>query len=120
MIDKYKGYIGPEKTEYIFLSGNDCYALRCSYLHEGKSDISHQRIQEVIEDFEFVVPPEGGICHCNQSNQKLQLQVSIFCKDILKSIEDWLKNISGDVAKQEELSNILKISELHTNFIQIN
>lgn len=40
---KYKGY----------LSGNDCYALRCSFLHEGSDEITHQRVREVLDYFVF-------------------------------------------------------------------
>ncbi|MBA7504750.1 hypothetical protein ES706_03404 [subsurface metagenome] len=59
--EKYKAKIGADKVEHIFLSGNDCYALRCSFLHEGKSEIVHQRARNVLDDFEFVVPPKGSI-----------------------------------------------------------
>lgn len=33
---RYKSKIGAHQEEHTFLTGNDCYALRCSYLHEGK------------------------------------------------------------------------------------
>jgi hypothetical protein len=32
------GYMDPR----AFLSGDDCYALRCSYLHTGADDVSQQ------------------------------------------------------------------------------
>lgn len=109
---RYKSKIGAQQEEHIFLSGNDCYALRCSYLHEGKSSITDQRAREVLEDFEFVVPPKGSIVHCNQSNNKLQLQMDIFCKDILDGLSQWIKGIKTNPVKQTALNNLLKISEI--------
>ena len=112
MIDKYKLNIGADNLEHVFLSGNDCYALRCAYLHEGKSEISEQRARDVLEDFEFVVPPDSWIIHKNQMNNKLQLQVNIFCEDIINSIADWLRDISKDEIKQSNLAKFLKIQEI--------
>lgn len=112
MIDKYKSNIGPDRVEHIFLSGNDCYSLRCSYLHEGKSEISGQTARDILEDFEFVVPPEFSIIHKNQMNNKLQLQVNIFCEDVINSIDEWLIDISEDEIKQSKLSNFLKVQEI--------
>src|SRR5687768_8735608 len=52
------------RDKYKFLSGDDCYALRCSLLHEGVSRISHQRAKEILDDFQFNIP-RPGIFHCN-------------------------------------------------------
>ena len=112
MIDNYKSNIGPDRTEHIFLSGNDCYALRCAYLHEGKSNISGQRASDVLEDFEFLIPPKGSTIHKNQLNNKLQLQVDIFCRDILNGINKWLEDVYCDTEKQNKLSGFLKLFEL--------
>ena len=30
---RYTRGIGPARTPHVFLSGDDCYALRCAYLH---------------------------------------------------------------------------------------
>ena len=112
MLDKYKFQIGPDREDHVFLSGNDCYALRCAFLHEGMSEILAQSAREIIEDFQFVAPPQDGIIHCNKLNNKLQLQVDIFCKDIIESIENWIKSISTDKAKTEKLTKFLKIFEI--------
>ncbi len=112
MMDSYKSNIGPKRTEHIFLTGNDCYALRCAYLHEGKSDIVEQRVRDVLEDFEFLIPSNGWKIHNNQKNNKLQLQVDIFCQDILNGINKWLKDSSSDPEKKNKLNGFLKIYEL--------
>jgi hypothetical protein len=113
--DKYKLKIGPNHVEHTFLSGNDCYALRCSFLHEGKSEINDQHARDVLDDFVFVVPRKSFTIHCNQStdgSQKLQLQVDIFCVDIVKGLMQWLNDIEKDSGKQSALSTLLKIHQI--------
>ena len=41
--EKYKGD----------LSGKDCYALRCAFLHEGSSNIEGQNAKDEIDEFVF-------------------------------------------------------------------
>ncbi|MDN4165478.1 hypothetical protein QWY31_08200 [Cytophagales bacterium LB-30] len=108
----YKSQVGASRNEYIFLSGDDCYALRCSYLHEGTSSITHQRARDVLDDFKFVSPPPSGQIHCNQFDNKLQLQVDIFCRDIIKGVKNWKLEIESDSSKTSRLNEFLKIYEL--------
>jgi hypothetical protein len=110
--DKYKSKLGHPSVEHTFLSGNDCYALRCSFLHEGKSEITEQRAREVLDDFVFVVAPKGSLIHCNQSGKKLQLQIDAFCNDILDGLRQWIKDIEQDLMKQIALNALLEIQQI--------
>src|SRR5262245_11080360 len=40
--------------KHVFLNGNDCYALRCAYLHEGDFDITAHSARDILERFVFV------------------------------------------------------------------
>lgn len=103
MLKKYTSYLGPDKEEHIFLRGEDCYALRCSYLHQGGSNIENQKARQALSDFLFIGPPEsGGLIHLNQFNKALQLQVDIFCLDMANSVEEWAKI---EVQNNEEYQN---------------
>ena len=99
-------------AEHIFLSGSDCYALRCAYLHSGRDDITDQRSQQVLEEFCFVVPPEGSTVHCNQTNQSLMLQIDIFCRDIVDGVEKFLSDVSNDRQATQRLGQMIKIHQL--------
>lgn len=112
ILDKYRAEIGPDRIETFFLSGGDCYALRCAYLHEGSSNITGQNAREILDDFHFVSPRENSLIHCNRSNNKLQLQVDTFCTDIINGINTWKQNISEDAEKMERLNNLLTIHEI--------
>lgn len=115
--DKYVGYVGSNYKynnsmpgqESIFLSGNDCYALRCAYLHEGVGDITMQSAREVVEKFQFIIAPPKMKIHCNMIDTKLQLQVDEFCKDVKNGINHWLNDIKNDSDKQSAISNLLTI-----------
>jgi len=110
--DQYKARIGPKMSEHIFLTGNDCYALRCAYLHEGITDITQQKARDVLDEFIFIVPPKGTVVHCNLIDKKLQLQVENFCNDIINGLIHWLIDIIDDPIKKSSLSSMIKIHKL--------
>lgn len=95
-------------SEETFLSGRDCYALRCSFLHEGGSCISHQRARDILSDYIFIVPKNGNIYHNNLSDDVLQLQIDCFANDIIKGIKEWLGVIERDQLKKQKLQSFLK------------
>lgn len=105
----YTHNVGAEEEVTVFLSGNDCYALRCAYLHEGGYDITGQRAREVVEKFHFIVAPPGFTIHCNTINAKLQLQIDIFCDDIKQGVLSWLEDIKDDEKKSGANEELLKI-----------
>ena len=101
-ISWFDDYILPSYTvnvgghHHVFLSGEDCYALRCAYLHEGEFDITSQPVQDALERFIFVAAPPGTTVHRNQSHLTLQLQVDIFCEEICTAADEWLKRRGSD------------------------
>lgn len=115
MLLKYTQPIGPDKTLHVFLSGADCYALRCSYFHEGDSKIDHQRAQKVLSDFIFVEPTQNGMgMHMNQTNDTLQLNVREFCLDICNSVNEWVEkevNNNQDYLSRSD-EQLLKIHDV--------
>ena len=81
--NEYTRGIGPFGKKIVtFLSGKDCYALRCAYLHEGRDEITDQRCQQVLNNFRFTT----DLSHRNyfnfNNNAILQLNVEIFCNEI--------------------------------------
>ena len=84
-------YMGEQSR--VFLSGEDCYALRCAFLHEGDFEINGQKIRQVLDRFHFVVP-KSGTRHRNLFNTGewtiLELQVDMFCKEVCEAIERWI------------------------------
>lgn len=108
----YTSRIGAFYQEYTFLTGNDFYALRCAYLHEGRDDISDQRAQEILTKFQFVVAPHGAYIHRNQIDNLLQLQLDVFCNEILEGVEMFLTHITGNSAAEARLGSMLTIRQI--------
>ena len=92
-----------------FLTGRDCYALRCAFLHQGDFDVTTQRARQVLENFRFVVPPRGVVIHNNRIHNTLQLQVSIFCDDICAVVDGWLPRARNDAAQVQRLAELATI-----------
>lgn len=92
-----------------FLSGEDCYALRCALLHEGKDDISEQK-KQVLEHFVFLT--SGS--HRNLVGGKdpfLQLNVQKFCEEICAGVQSWMANITSNADALVRLNQTIEIHE---------
>jgi hypothetical protein len=108
MLQKYSRCIGGSNTPHVFLSSSDCYALRCALLHEGREEITQQRARDALERFHFT-EPSSRIVHLNQINQILQLQVDIFCSDMLSGLQRWLQDTKNDSNVNNGINSILKV-----------
>ena len=117
LADKYVHHVGRSKTRTVFLTGNDCYALRCAFLHEGREDITEQRARQLIEKFQFVVAPQGWVVHCNLMNDTLQLQVDVFCTEVLDGVHRFQVDYApyADIVKR--MSALLRIHDVSGNVI---
>lgn len=94
----------------IFMSGNDCYALRCALLHEGHQDLRTQKANKRLQKINFVVPKQGEKRHkINFSNIEFQLEVDKFCLDICNGAETWLSDVSGNKEIQDRMKKLLRI-----------
>ena len=99
-----------QENNTIFMTGKDCYALRCALLHEGHQDLRTQKAYERLQKIDFVVPKSGKIRHkINFSNIEFQLEVDKFCLDICDGAEKWLSDVSGKQEIQGRMNKLFKI-----------
>jgi hypothetical protein len=71
---------------YPQMTSNDLYSLRCGVVHQGR--MGHDRMQyaRVL----FTVPnAQGNVFHRNLLNDALNLDVIIFCRDMVQCVEQW-------------------------------
>src|SRR5262249_31026333 len=92
-------------TKVVFLTGNDCFALRCAFLHAGTGDITEQRAQEVLEKFYFTLK---GV-HRIKIENTLTLNVRKFCEEMCQGVEKWLEDVAADGEVQARLPRLLQI-----------
>jgi hypothetical protein len=113
---RYEFATGASLVNHTFLSGEDCYALRCAYLHQGEFDLAGQRARQALEKFVFVEPPGGGsVMHCNQRGKLLQLQVDIFCEHVCLGVDTWLHDIAANADKADAAENLGRIISFAPN-----
>lgn len=98
-------------SQHVFLCGNDCYALRCAFLHLGDFDLMGQTARRVLTRFEFVEPPARRL-HLNHSDNlvpgvsSLQVQISFFCEEICMGVEKWLAARATDPTVSAALAKL--------------
>jgi len=118
LVPRYTLHVGPDRTENVFLSGHDCYAFRCAFLHEGSDDVTRQRARQALDSFVFVEPPNSGMIHCNQVNSRLQLQVDIFCEDICSGVDQWVQTVFANQADVRARANDLLLIRSHAGGVR--
>jgi hypothetical protein len=86
-------YVGPKYGGAAgqHLTGGDCYLFRCSLLHQGSSQHAKSRYSRYL----FVEPAAAGsrlIMHNNVMNDTLNIDVRIFCEDMVQvPLAGWRK-----------------------------
>lgn len=94
LLEKYrvKGWDG--LADHVFLSGKDCYALRCAFLHAGNGNLRDHVVAEVLQRVHFHIsdPAVPIKIHKMQANAVLQLDLEMFCGDFIATVREWLKS----------------------------
>jgi len=88
--DKYKNwfdqYVAPKY--HVFLTAEDCYLFRCSVLHQGTTQHPRSGYSRIV----FVEPSvTKSVLHCNILNDALNIDVRVFCNDIIEGAKLWLQ-----------------------------
>lgn len=84
----YKAWVDQHITPRIsMLSGEDCWGLRCSLLHQGRMTPHVGRYDRVL----FIEPGGyGGVLHNNNISGALNIDVAIFVETMINAAEQWL------------------------------
>jgi len=109
--------------ENILVSGWDCYALRCAFLHQGDADVrgpEQLQARDVVEHFTLLAPglngytppmvsvrllPRPGVEPEQRRGRRpprpsrpgsVTLAVNTFCEHICLAVEAWLVAKAGD------------------------
>lgn len=80
---------GLGRPEHVLMSGGDCYALRCAFLHQGSEDVSTQRKKDVVRQFLFSSPMGRNRVHRFKSGDRLILDVEWFCGEVCDAVDAW-------------------------------
>lgn len=91
---------------HVFMAGDDCYVLRCSMLHQGLTDVGHQKAKGVLDKFYFTILPQHRI----QVNAVLHLNVKTFCEEMVAAVRHWVSDFHNNHPdKVERMSQLIHI-----------
>lgn len=92
---------------FIFMSGGDCYALRCALLHEGRDDVTGQsaRRKEVLSKITFSTTGSHR-CHIDGI---LILNLQAFCSEICQGVKSWSEDYKDSSDVQDAIKELLTI-----------
>ena len=101
--DWFDHYIGNAYDQ--FFDGEDCYKFRCSFLHQGSSQRSDARYSRIL----FVEPTaSSNVFHCNIIDDALNIDVRVFCLDIIAGALRWLDEVEETELYQENYSKFMR------------
>jgi hypothetical protein len=89
----------------VFMTAGDCWALRCSLLHEGSDDIGEQRAKETLSRFRFTTVGSHRI----RIEQVLVLNVSLFCEEFCQAVESWSKDVASNRSVRDRIASMVEI-----------
>lgn len=86
---------------------DDFWKYRCSCLHAGIDHESRKRMMK----FNFTSPLGPGITvHMGNIDGKLQLQVDVFCHDMIEAVNQWCEDVRDNKEIIERMDNLINIS----------
>ncbi len=104
-------YLTPTNTiniagrEAVFITSADCWALRCSLLHEGTDDISEQHARQTLSRFRFTTLGSHRI----RINDVLVLNTARFCEEVCQAVEAWGRDVEAVTEIQERIKLLVSI-----------
>lgn len=90
----FEKYLDPiySKGHEEFISGEDCYYLRCSILHQGRMSHKKSKYDRImfLEPSDFIV---HNIVIKGEKESVLVIDVIQFCFDVMKALRQWLDKV---------------------------
>lgn len=110
----FDSYLKPTYTmtvlghTHVFMAGDDCYVLRCSVLHQGLTDVGHQRAKGVLDKFYFTTLPQHRI----QIGSVLHLNVEKFCEEMVAAVRSWIGDFHS--YHPDKVERLLQLIHIHS------
>jgi hypothetical protein len=103
-----------------YLSAEDCYAIRCSYLHQGIDEFGGpSAIAARLTHIEFTVGMAAGgwslsylpSVHGPEAKGAVRIPVEDFCRDMTTSANSWWKSRSSDPRVASALARLIEFHQ---------
>jgi hypothetical protein len=73
------------------MSGDTCWKFRCSFLHQGTTQHPQGAYSRVL----FLEPGGTHILHMNVLNDALNIDVRMFCNEMVNAAVTWRAGVQG-------------------------
>lgn len=88
--EKYKDWYNKYMNGKLFMSADDCYYFRCSFLHQGSTRHEKSKFKKII----FVEPTSSNnIFHNNVLGDALNIDIVIFCNEMISAGRKWYEDV---------------------------
>lgn len=108
--DKYKDwfnrYISPKYKGN--LTGEECYCIRCSLLHQGITQHNRSNYSRILFIEPSVNNNMGLMVHNNILEDALNIDIKTFCNDIINAVNTWLNDVKGKEPFETNYKRIIK------------
>jgi hypothetical protein len=99
----------------LTISGTDCYALRCAYLHSGSEEFSGRSAQRALfERIEFTVGQVDGVWLSQAlppaspgGKQAARIPVEQFCQEMATAVDAWRRERGTDARVAAAIAELL-------------
>lgn len=113
--ETFTQFFNDEGLSNVIFGPQECYAARCSFLHNGIRIIKHQgslgyASHPTVSSVNFMSLGYGKYM---RNGDALTLDVKFFCENMIKAVEKWMIDIKGDESKH---SKILAMPIIHESF----
>ena len=97
---KYQNeFFGPD---FAFITGADCWGLRCSILHEGRDVVAKKLTTDALSRFSFT----SRNTHLIKIGDVLVVNVSKFVDEMTSAVEAWLVVVQDNAEVQARISEM--------------
>ena len=103
---RYKNWYNKNlAAKYPNLTTDDCYSLRCGVVHQGRLGHPNMQYERVL----FTVPnAQNNVFHNNIVNNALNLDATIFCRDMIESALQWFYVAQNNSNVQANLLHLVQ------------
>ena len=102
---KYKKWFETYVNKEVGISSEDCYYFRCSFLHQRSTFHKKSNFTRIAE------PHSSNTFHRNIINDILNIDLKIFCYEIINAARRWLKDMESNPNFINNKSNSFKKQE---------
>lgn len=78
----------------LSINGEDCYKFRCSAIHQGSTQHARSSYSRIL--FIEASRANGIIIHNTVLNDALNIDLRVFCENMVQSVVKWLELVKDD------------------------